>query len=486
MKFFGQKSMLVALTVLLLAACMGSEEGSSSQLNAQGADSDSSELQSGATMVRTSSAPAGLGCSWQAASDPDNANIAFPDVYAKYWVAGVPNTPGTRVKIKGFYPNARYFSFNVYDPALRPVDALADREITPSDGGRNPFVQKRGNAQTYEAVLEFGESPNQNPEIQRAPNTFYAGEIAAGPVGVPNAGMVMIMYRIYLSREGEFFNGGVPLPELVLETADGSTEIGGLPNCEEPLLPTLGGNAPQLGLNETIINTDYPDQVPTTYFIGDESASTRKFFSIFETVYSIGQQQVDPLPDAPDQAPFSGGGGFLSNIHNSYTSTAFNRRYGSIGLVRMKVPTFRDSPRVGFGQEQVRYWSVCGNEFTTQRFTDCIADELAEIGSDGYVTVVISDAADRPANVTPENGFNWIPWGAYPDSVVLYRQMLPRTDFAEAIELQPYGGNLEEGMGEYFPRGTYCDGATLSLSNNPKQAFELCEGFESDSIPLPM
>lgn len=467
---------------LLLTACMGSnDESNQPAIEPQGSTAFS-QIQSS----ESQSAPAGLGCAWQAASDPDNANIAFPDVYAKYWVAGVPQIPGTRIRIKGQYPNARYFSFNVYDPALRPTDALADREIAPSDGGKNPFSNKGGKAKEYEAFLQFGESPTQNPDAVRAENTFYAGEVQAGPVAVPNGPMTALIYRIYLSREGDFFNGGVELPELILESEDGSTVIGSLPNCVEPLFPTLGGNAPKLGLNEILTGADYPDQIPTTYIIGNGDAQTRKFFSIFETVYQIAQDKAPGLPDAPDMAPFSGGGGFLSNIHNAYTSTAFNRRYGSVALVRMKAPTYRDEPKTGFGQEQLRYWSICGNEFTTQRYTDCVADETSVIGADGYVTIVVSDAADRPANVTPENGFNWLPWGAYPDMVVIYRQMLPRADFDEAIEKQPYGGDLREGMGEYFPESAYCDPTTVSQSNDPAQVFALCQAFVSDSIPLPI
>jgi hypothetical protein len=71
----------------------------------------------------------GLGCGWIAASDPDKANIAFPDSEAKYWVAAAPVTPQTRLRIDGKYPDARYFSYNAYDVALRPTDAVADFEL---------------------------------------------------------------------------------------------------------------------------------------------------------------------------------------------------------------------------------------------------------------------------------------------------------------------------------------------------------------------
>ncbi|HEX4855558.1 MAG TPA: hypothetical protein VFV28_02020, partial [Limnobacter sp.] len=77
------------------------------------------------------SVPLGLGCGWVAASDTDKANIAFPDSEAKYWVAAAPVSPRTRLRIDGRYPDARYFSYNAYDVALRPTDAVADFELTP-------------------------------------------------------------------------------------------------------------------------------------------------------------------------------------------------------------------------------------------------------------------------------------------------------------------------------------------------------------------
>src|SRR3954467_8926039 len=73
-------------------------------------------------------------------TDPATINVAYPDEAAIYWVTGYQGTPGTRLRITGRYPHARYFSFNVYDQAQRPLDALADVEIGPDPGSANPFA----------------------------------------------------------------------------------------------------------------------------------------------------------------------------------------------------------------------------------------------------------------------------------------------------------------------------------------------------------
>lgn len=132
-------------------------------------------------------------------------------------------------------------------------------------------------------------------------------------------------------------------------------------------------------------------------------------------------------------------------MHIAYLTTRFTRRSDGRELLvyRFRAPT---------APGQVRYWSVCQNEFATQRFVECLADHEAVAGEDGFVTLVISDPEDRPANAV-----NWLPWGgAYYDGLVIYRHMLPAPDFAEAIQNVPEGTPPADVMGDYFPRVAYC------------------------------
>src|SRR6266568_3702415 len=73
-------------------------------------------------------------------TDAATVNVAFPDQAAVYWVGAYTMVPGTRLRITGRYPHARYFSFNVYDNLQRPLDAIADAEIRPDPGSTNPFL----------------------------------------------------------------------------------------------------------------------------------------------------------------------------------------------------------------------------------------------------------------------------------------------------------------------------------------------------------
>src|SRR3954462_13485018 len=73
-------------------------------------------------------------------TDPAVVNVAYPDEAAIYWSGRYQAVPGTRIRITGKYPHGRYMSFNVYDNASRPLDALGDVEISPHAGSPNPFV----------------------------------------------------------------------------------------------------------------------------------------------------------------------------------------------------------------------------------------------------------------------------------------------------------------------------------------------------------
>lgn len=465
------------LVLGVLGAC--SSEDARTTFSPSASPSASSNLLSSESLAQAmgGETPLGLGCGWIAASDPDKANVAFPDSEAKYWVAAAPVSPQTRLRIDGRYPDARYFSYNAYDAALRPTDAVADFELTPFDSGRedNPFARKGAEpGGAYTAYLEYGPSPVQNPDVVRKPNTFYTGEIGLGPVNVPNA-LAVFMYRVYVSKTGEFFDGGVGLPTLTLETADGSRELGTLPNCAEPFLPNLGGVAPPLGLNELLLSLDYPNQLALPFPTATNPPSTLKFFSLGDTAFRIVGNIIGQDTSMVGGQIDSGSGGFLSNIHNAYTTTGFARSYGSIALVRAKAPTYRGQPGVEFGQEQLRYWSLCGNEFATQRFTDCAADFQVPLDDQGFFTVVISDPVDRPANATAENGFLWLPWGPYPDQLLLYRHMLHNPEFAEAIQNVEKGDALGDVMKDFAPVGIYCDPNVFRQSNRSGEVFALCE-----------
>lgn len=379
------------------------------------------------------------GCSWPAKIDADTLNTAFPDESATYWATRFVSVPGARLEIRGRYPDARYFSFHAYDELQRPVGSLADRDIAPDPGSLNPFATPDADAGgNYTAFVEFTGKP-----ATPAPNTLYAGETAEG---APNpAGFLLL--RVYTPDDPGDPAGGVAVPLITL-VLPGDLRVP-FAACE-PLPPSTGG-----AVTEAIRSGSFPDALPRVVpIVATESTPEfRRFYGLDRNVWD----RVPPNPVTDPVPRFQGG--FLSNQHIAYLYRILSREFGDVFVFRARAPTFPDT-RAGkepTDAAQVRYWSVCQNELATQRFVACLADHQSVVGADGFMTFVISDPADRPANAVASGFVNWIPWGGvFYDGLVIYRHMLPASSFAEAIQSVPEGADAAAVMGEYFPHSGYC------------------------------
>ena len=468
LRFFAPRASALCL-LALLTACQGGQVEQSSFRDAE---------DPGHTGQDRESYPFGAACGWEFASNIDTMNVAFPDESAKYWVALVPMLPQTRLRIDGYYPDARYFSYNVYDPILRPTDALADVQILPAEGERNSFADPAAPyGDAYTAYVEFSAAPER-----RAPNTIYAGELAVGQANIPQVLLTALIYRVYVPAENKDFDGGVGLPLLTLETADGEMELLPTANCVEPLLPTLGDALPSAGLNDLLRDVDVIDDPflaqPGTVPIGTKEANTQVFYGLPSTVFNLLRGFLGlPIPEGiEDPLPLPAGGGFLSNIHNAYTTNLFSRSFGNVVMIRAKAPSFAGD--VPFGEEQLRYWSVCQNDLPTQRYVGCVADHQAHLDAQGYFTVMVSDTADRPSNALAENAIDWLPWGPYVDALLIYRHMLPAGHFSQAIQNVPKGTAPIDIMGEYMPQSAYCQRQIVEAAGtDPEAIFAACRAY---------
>jgi hypothetical protein len=364
-------------------------------------------------------------CAWPVKADPDRVNVAFPDQSAHYWATPFQVGPGTTMTIKGRFPDARYISFHLYE-ASAPVDALADIELDP-DSGVNPFVAgaARGGKASYTLKVVAGERP-AHPQ----PNTLYAASLN----GEPNvAGL--IIYRVYLPEGDE--TGGADLPRVSFgDGRGGPSTAAPLPSCQSPA-PVASGT----------VN----DQVREIGLPAGSGESDGPAWGISRSRPQ--EQQTGPVAVRT-------GGPFFPNFHNVYLSLLTRRDQGEAVVFRAKAPTFvttTGTRKMGAGQ--VRYWSVCVNDFPTTRYVACLADEHVKLDADGYYTVVVSDTAHRPARLGA--GDNWLPAGPFADTFVLMRQMLPATDFAEAIERAPNPAEAPRTMGAFYPATRICPVASF-------------------------
>ncbi len=365
-------------------------------------------------------------------SDPATLNIAYPDESATYWVGGYQALPGTRLRIEGEFPHARYMSFNVYDQAQRPIDAIADVQVVPDPGSRNPFppgAKRNPKQRSYTAFVEFGARP-ERPE-DRAPNTLYTG---TGQSGAPNVNGALI-YRVYIPDRGRDEAGGTGIPTVTLQAADG----GPAPRsaCSDLAKP------PGPGVNEQVAASDA--ELPLPGRTASDPPAWRKFVNVLYTAFP--SQTTQEL---------GGSGGFFSNVDNAYLAASVSRELGKIVVTRMRAPTFPDT-RDGakrMPRGELRYFSLCENEFASQRFIACRADDQTVVDRDGFATYVMSTPAQRPETATARCGVTWLPWGPFRSGLLIYRHMLPAPSFAEAIQFARVEHEAET-MRAYYPRSRY-------------------------------
>ena len=425
--------------------------------------------------AETAAIPGPRDCFWRRgpfSADP-YINIAYPDANVFYWGSVFTIPDGARLRLEGRYPASRYMSFVSYDANGRPVESLPDFLIAP-DAGANPFVEgSRRNTRARGYTIEVR---NAAPETVRAIGSRQAAEEATGETNVLHApgygarAQQSVLYRIYLPDDGTAPAGGAPLPRPVLELASGET-LSGREACaalrtRQPVaLAADAASIPPARYRELITQPDRPDtwpaRTPAQWYIQLDRES---LLGIYTGAINENARRSE--------------GGFYPNPDNFYIRTIVNRKHGPVFLVRAKAPstpqTVGGGPVMGGGQ--LRYWSICSNQgFVNTRVNDCLFDEEIPVDPQGFFTVVVSRAEDRPRNARPECGLGWLPMAEDGDgmfdedaTVVQIRHMLGAEDFANSIERVERQDALAETLGPYMPRTQY-------LQTNQVEAFFPCQ-----------
>lgn len=385
-------------------------------------------------------------------------NVAYPDSNTFYWAAVFTTPPGAKLTLEGKFPHARYMSLISYDSAGRPIESVADYLIKPKAGSSNPYLpnaNRAASARSY--ALEIVDA---QPDPNRKTGMNLAGEVR-DRLSTPKFadGQQTVLYRIYVADKGRDETGGAGLPTPVLTMADGQV-LKGAAACaalktRQPLKIDPAAMAVPMGKYREIlaaaakISPTYPAAVPVVWY---QQLDRESLYDMY---------RGKPLnPDAPKSE-----GGFYPNLDNQYIRTILNRKLGKVFVLRAKAPTtpktFNGSATFGAGD--LRYWSFCSNQgFANTRVNDCVYDEEIPVGPDGFYTIVVSRAEDRPRNAQLKCGIAWLPMaddgdGAVDEDVTVLqlRHMLGSGDFPHAVQAIGAPGNEAKAMGEYYPQGRY-------------------------------
>lgn len=400
------------------------------------------------------------GCPWTGPVANGVPNIKLPDRAAAYWTTALRPTSSAQITLRGEFPHARYMSLNAYDAEGRPTDSLPDVGIVPDAGATNPFVpgaDRTAAARTYTVRVVAEDAPG-DPAL-RAANTLYLG------AGASVSGATVI-YRVYVPDSGTDLNGDAGLPAPQVELTPYRLTVSGTAACRAATWGAtagmqLGGRslteAEYLGLR------DQPGAPPT-----HPAVNPPAWEAFFNLDYALGVFAVGTPEEVAAQRaaiPATQDGGVYSNNDARYIFTHVDRQFGDLLVIRGRAPSV-PSTHGGdavMGEGQVRYWSVCQNEsFFSERVVRCVYDEQVPVDEQGFYTVVIGKAPDRPSNANAACGIAWLPWGPFGDGagrktagLVLIRQILADPEYAQAIARVQAPGTESAVMGDYLPSSSY-------------------------------
>ncbi len=378
----------------------------------------------------------------------DRENIIWPEITTTYESGEVPVLPGGYTEIRGEYPHARFFSLQTSGLNGKNVSGWADYQITPDAGSVNPFVPGANRQATHRGyTMRVVDAPV--PASGPAPNTLYSTSADGSVRSAPLAALVTLRYYLPDQRTGRL--AGVPAPTITLVTATGQR----IPT------PTCTDNLGDPGYTSTIAATGPQTSVlpGTGPFLAHRVPVWRKFVNAATGLFgaltdndTLSDTIYTPLTKVTYQLP----AGFFENIYNKYVATTISMDFGQVLTFRAKLPTtprtFEGQPRMGSGQ--LRFWSICTGVVATTTTYDCLVDKDISIDRNREFTLAISTAAARPANATARCGVAWLPAGPPGQSVVILRNMLPSSQFAQAIQ-NVQVGREQAVMGPYYPVGRY-------------------------------
>lgn len=415
--------------------------------------------------------PGPRSCFWArgpSSGDP-YLNIAYPDAGTFYWAAVFSVPANAKLSIEGKFPHSRYMSLISYDEAGRPIESVADYLIKPKTGSSNPYLPGADRTTVNrDYVLDI---TNSRPDPNQTTGMNLVGQ-TRDKLNTPSYGSApgqqVILYRIYARDRGTDETGGAGLPEPVLTMSDGKV-LKGLEACaamrtrQALQLDPAAMAVPMDKYYELLaaaakFSPVYPASNPPVWY---QQLDREALYGMYTG--------VPPKADARKSE-----GGFYPNLDNQYIRTILNRKLGKVFVLRGKAPT---TPKTAAGDAKMgsgdlRYWSFCSNQgFANTRVNACVYDENIPVGPDGYYTIVVSRAADRPRNAIAQCGIAWLPMADDGDgavdadvTVLQLRHMLGAGGFQHAVQNVGKVGDEAKDMGEYFPRGRYISTSAFEIA----------------------
>ncbi len=355
----------------------------------------------------------GQNITWEkpyAGNDP--SLLYYPDQNAVYFRYGWENNKEQGVVIKGKMPEARYFSFNLYnDYSKSSIAALADYEIIPDEGDPSSY--------TIYILPEQKAGKYQNQVI------------------LPDSVLIASVFlRYYLPANNIYANK--PMPDIYL--IDNNILKPALPG-----IPTAPMSAADIAKLKSLIMAN-PKIISgkERKLLSSSSATMKEKEPIISKVMTMPIFKHYTDPKAIGAFNYNSSGNY-PNKDNHYIVMPVVRKKDDVLLVRFKAPTHATT--LGDTSKNVRYYSLSqGNEYTNTSIT--MHDEQLKVSNDGFVYVVVAKDTEEARTKANEMGLNFMPWLYKERIVLILRHMLPSPGFKQSTREVPLFENGKPAKGQ--------------------------------------
>lgn len=366
---------------------------------------------------------------WESYIGRDTTVGILPDAYANYFTYTLVRTSDNiGFKIKGKFPNARYFSFNVYSLGDNATQgSLVDYQIQTDSGRPNPFLATEG----MEADDNFTVYlvPKKYNTIDH-PNTLQFTD---------DTRLMTMVIRLYDYNIDDF--GGVEFPTV--EAISLKHETDGEVDFASRRLPR------NLNLRSIVRRRSLPKMVERLSLLYE----TEKKVDLEKEVLD---SEVTPVPFHAIDAS-----GFIENNDNKYLLAGISKAEDEVYYFKFKAPSFTTGPK-DINQTDVRYWSFNLGNSATYNF-NALKDEDAIIDTSGYVHLVLASKDENIEKHISDLGFNFLEWNMpWKEALILFRHMLADPNFgAQITSVPPIKNGMSDFakteahlfMGDYAPQG---------------------------------
>ena len=352
---------------------------------------------------------------WESYIGRDTAVGILPDQYANYFTYTLARTnDNIGFKIRGKFPNTRYFSFNVYSLGDNATQgSLVDYQIQTDSGKPNPFIADGDSTDVGESFTVYI-VPTKHKD-KNLPNLLPFKD---------DVKLLTMVIRLYDYNIDDF--GGVGFPTVEAFTMHDEVENIELTPVRLPRGLNLRGLVRTTRLPDMVRRLDLLYETENTVPL-DGPRSIKKYFSI--PFHAIDTK------------------GYIENNDNRYLLSAITKRDDEVYVFRFKSPSYTTGPE-NINQTEVRYWSFNLGNSATYNF-NAIKDEDAILDDNGYVNIVLASKDSDIQQWANKLGYNFMEWNMpWEKGLILFRHMLANADFEAQIDDVP---PIQKGMEDFTP-----------------------------------